>query len=562
MHVFTLNRTLLICLFVLQSGFSLQAQKMEGIASFYGDRFDGKNTSTGETFRQKLYSAASNDFAWGTILEVTNVENGKQTQVRVNDCGPHSRGRIIDLSKAAAKDLGFIKQGEAKVRLRVVRDSDAGPTCGRSAWAKKLKAAGKPIPPPPPAWDPKETAELKNAALFVVPEPKILDLGPLPAGAVEGMATYYADRFDGRPTSTGETYDKDALTTASKTYPYGTVLLVTNVVNGKQVEVRVNDCGPHSPERILELSRAAAARIDMLSAGTAAVRATVVKMGTDGPTCNRADWAKARQEAAAPATTPTPSGQVQPPPPTVPGAKAATTPPKTAPAKPAPAQPAPADVPTVMIYGIQVGAYGSEVNADRVVKELADKGFSAGYAQRKDNLSRVYVGKYPTEAEAEKALADVQKAGYPKAAVKEVSVPANQVSFPIPARTSSPAQATKPATPASQQPKQATPANQPTTYGSTVQPPQPAPLPSPSVPQYDPTDILFGVQIGTFTTQANADKAMVGLRAKGFTEVYSARVDKKYRVFAGKFFFQHQAEEEKTRLREAGFNDAVVRRVQ
>lgn len=92
----------------------------------------------------------------------------------------------------------------------------------------------------------------------------------------EGQATFYADKFHGRTTASGERYDKDKFTAAHMSLPFGTVVRVTNKDNGKSVAVRINDRGPFTPNRIIDLSRAAANSIDMLANGVANVTITSV----------------------------------------------------------------------------------------------------------------------------------------------------------------------------------------------------------------------------------------------------------------------------------------------
>jgi rare lipoprotein A len=91
-----------------------------GIASWYGEAFHGKYTANGEVFDLNAVTAAHRTLPMPTILEVTNLENGRRIQVRVNDRGPYARGRIIDLSRRSAQLLGFEGQGTAKVRVRIL----------------------------------------------------------------------------------------------------------------------------------------------------------------------------------------------------------------------------------------------------------------------------------------------------------------------------------------------------------------------------------------------------------------------------------------------------------
>ncbi|PKM31378.1 MAG: septal ring lytic transglycosylase RlpA family lipoprotein [Gammaproteobacteria bacterium HGW-Gammaproteobacteria-11] len=86
-----------------------------------------------------------------------------------------------------------------------------------------------------------------------------------------GKASYYASRLHGRATASGERYDQTALTAAHPHLPFGTQACVTNLHNGRQVTVRINDRGPFTGNRIIDLSRQAAVQIDMLRAGIARV---------------------------------------------------------------------------------------------------------------------------------------------------------------------------------------------------------------------------------------------------------------------------------------------------
>jgi len=103
--------------------------------------------------------------------------------------------------------------------------------------------------------------------------------GPRPAGEAgpvqEGMASYYGEKFRGRPTASGEIFDPDKMTAAHKTLAFGTVVRVTRVDNGRSVTVRVNDRGPFVEGRIIDLSERAARDLDMIAAGVVKVRVEV-----------------------------------------------------------------------------------------------------------------------------------------------------------------------------------------------------------------------------------------------------------------------------------------------
>jgi len=93
-----------------------------------------------------------------------------------------------------------------------------------------------------------------------------------------GIASYYADKFHGKPTASGEPYDKDAYTAAHRTLPFGTEVEVTRIDDtGAHVVVKINDRGPHINGRIIDLSRQAAEAIDLIQAGLAEVTVEVVQ---------------------------------------------------------------------------------------------------------------------------------------------------------------------------------------------------------------------------------------------------------------------------------------------
>jgi rare lipoprotein A len=89
----------------------------EGIASFYGPGFEGCRTANGERFDPGALTAAHRTLPFGTCLRVRNLGNGREVEVRVNDRGPFAGGRILDVSTAAARILGMLERGLAKVRL-------------------------------------------------------------------------------------------------------------------------------------------------------------------------------------------------------------------------------------------------------------------------------------------------------------------------------------------------------------------------------------------------------------------------------------------------------------
>lgn len=92
-----------------------------GEASWYGPGFHGRKTASGERFNQHGLTAAHRKLPLGTKAKVTNLDNGRSVEVKINDRGPYVRGRIIDLSKAAAERLGMKEAGTSPVRLEVTK---------------------------------------------------------------------------------------------------------------------------------------------------------------------------------------------------------------------------------------------------------------------------------------------------------------------------------------------------------------------------------------------------------------------------------------------------------
>ncbi len=94
---------------------------VEGVASYYSTGFNGKLTASGQVFNKNAFTAAHKEFPFGTILRVTNLSNNESVEVVVNDRGPFEKGRIIDLSEAAARAIGMIQSGTATVRIQVLK---------------------------------------------------------------------------------------------------------------------------------------------------------------------------------------------------------------------------------------------------------------------------------------------------------------------------------------------------------------------------------------------------------------------------------------------------------
>jgi rare lipoprotein A len=146
----------------------------QGIGSWYGEQFHNRRTANGEIFDMDLPSAAHKTLPLPSIVEVTNLDNGRKMKVRVNDRGPFVDSRIIDLSKAAAEQLGYGRAGVARVRVRYI-----GPA-GKTAFDERRVVATAP-PPPEPRYAPPPKARVHASGL--PPAQPAYDAPPPPKAA-------------------------------------------------------------------------------------------------------------------------------------------------------------------------------------------------------------------------------------------------------------------------------------------------------------------------------------------------------------------------------------------
>ncbi|HGO5824217.1 TPA: septal ring lytic transglycosylase RlpA family protein [Mannheimia haemolytica] len=99
---------------------SVRKHFQTGVASYYANAFNGRRTANGETFSNAKLTAAHRTLPFGTLIEVTNMRNGRSVIVRVNDRGPYTHSRVLDLSSAAAKQIGMHHSGTARVKIALV----------------------------------------------------------------------------------------------------------------------------------------------------------------------------------------------------------------------------------------------------------------------------------------------------------------------------------------------------------------------------------------------------------------------------------------------------------
>jgi len=234
-----------------------------------------------------------------------------------------------------------------------------------------------------------------------IPTPNNSNAANASKSELEGLASYYAEPYNGRKTANGETFDSyNAMTAAHKTLPFNTVVRVKNMNNGEEVDVRINDRGPFVKGRVIDLSMAAAKEIDLVRPGVAPVKLKVLKGGS--PTTIPSVKPAAPPVVPAPNVNPVPLEPV----PLTPVPVAAE--PEIAEA-PVPAQP---DLPTPIaaappegpVYGVQVGAFQSKSAAEQLRDDLATR-YSDVTIQpivAEQTMYRVRVGRSPDMDSAEK----------------------------------------------------------------------------------------------------------------------------------------------------------------
>lgn len=174
-------------------------------------------------------------------------------------------------------------------------------------------------------------------------------------------ASYYAEDFHGKKTSNGERFDMNALTCAHKSLPFNTILRVTNLANGKTVDVRVNDRGPFVATREIDLSKAAAVKLGMIGTGTAKVKLEIVKQGPDTKLSRQTAASAAKIMAKLGGGT---SNQVK-------------------------------NLAPGTFWDIQVGAFKSKANAKVRAKELSKAGFKDIVLQTYGEVVRVAIKNVP-----------------------------------------------------------------------------------------------------------------------------------------------------------------------
>lgn len=255
-------------------GYIIKGKSVKGIASFYSSNLDGTLTSTGERYRNNKFTAASNNFPLNTWVKVTSLFNGKSVVVRIND-RMHPRmkkkGRVVDLSRVAAKQLDFMERGITKVKVETI------------VWQKmetiineqpdSLPAVTDSVVNPVDSY--RVVSDTKGDAEVILKKEEDVPL--------MGIASFYSSNLDGTKTATGEIFRNRKMTAASNNLPLNTWVRVTNLKNGKSVIVKINDrMHPRmkAKGRVVDLSRTAAQKLGFLKSGLTRVKVERVKKGT------------------------------------------------------------------------------------------------------------------------------------------------------------------------------------------------------------------------------------------------------------------------------------------
>jgi rare lipoprotein A len=161
-----------------------------GVASWYGNEFDGRATATGERFDMRGISAAHATLPLNAVVEVTNLENGRSIRVRLNDRGPFKPNRIIDLSRGAAQQLGYVNKGLARVRVRVIDPGREAPPAPIFIQASGQQVASASVRPPRRRASRLETASSTSSSIVLAYEAGMQRIALARNGRQSGLASY------------------------------------------------------------------------------------------------------------------------------------------------------------------------------------------------------------------------------------------------------------------------------------------------------------------------------------------------------------------------------------
>ena len=164
-----------------------------GVASWYGIPYDGRRAASGEVYDMWQHTAAHRQLPFQTWVRVTNLDNGKQVEVRINDRGPFVKGRILDLSQAAARDIDMLRAGTARVRLKVIPPPSLplSPPVREPVEITTTPATPSPVPVTPATEALAKEPRIDDAALPVIAAtPAAEPAGRMPATGATSTGSY------------------------------------------------------------------------------------------------------------------------------------------------------------------------------------------------------------------------------------------------------------------------------------------------------------------------------------------------------------------------------------
>jgi rare lipoprotein A len=338
----------------------------EANVSWYGEEFQGRPTSSGELFDMNAFTAAHKTLPFGTLLEVTNLENGRKVIVRINDRGPFVADRELDISKAAAEVLDIVESGTGRVSIREVSESEAVALVS-AADAPETEA---------PADEPEVT--VPAPVIAAAPVAPIVPVTPVPAITAAPETPVLAE-----PALSAPEVAVAPAPVAPAPVPTPAPAPAVAVVPATPAPVAPAPVVPATPAPVVAAAPAPVAPVAV--APVAAIAPAPV--------------AAAPVRPAAPAQKPAPAVQAAPPAPIV-------------------VYTAPAPVKGIG-WRIQLGSFTREENATRLVIKLRKAGFNPAF-EKADSMTRVVIAGIP-DAELAATKEKLRLAGYADYLVRQES---------------------------------------------------------------------------------------------------------------------------------------------
>jgi rare lipoprotein A (peptidoglycan hydrolase) len=394
-----------------QNSTDLSNFRQEGIASWYGTEFDGRPTASGEIFNSSLYTAAHPTLPFGTLLTVTNMNNGRNVNVRVNDRGPFVSSRIIDLSQAAAQMLDMVSAGTAPVVVETMKTTPTysqgtGGTYQADTTSSAVSQGGytsatSQIYAPYPSYQTPQAPVYQNPQTPVYQNPPVQSGEPVVV-QVQPPQQQITQYFQ----------QPQAQTQAPRqqVQPTQQVLPVQQVI--QPVQPIVQPITPQQPSQPVVQSTQTPV--------SPQVQSQVVPAQTTQPVQINIPIEVRPVVNSEPIVIPVPRTEAAPAEPS-PAVPAASVPTPIVPG-PAPSSPAPVAVPAIAvkpntIYRIQVGSFREVRNALAAAERLKNAGLNPAY-ERNGDFFRVVLSEIPSE-EVNSVLQKIGSAGFESPLLRE-----------------------------------------------------------------------------------------------------------------------------------------------